>query len=103
MVGAADLSSGITGAVGRIPLRRQQHQLFRPGVFAHPGREDSGFLVQGAMSSRRRLRVSIIWVAASAPKSAIAANIRNTHEIPYDTIISPTTVGPAAEAKRSQH
>ena len=41
------------------------------------------------MSSRRRLRVSIICVAASAPSKATPANIRNTDEIPCETIMSP--------------
>ena len=57
---------------------------------------------QGAISSRRRSRVSTMRVAASAPIALTPANIRKTELMPLAPTIKPTSVGPAAEEIRSQ-
>ncbi len=53
------------------------------------------------MSSSERLVVSIIAREASSPTMVVAANIRNTAEIPWPDRTTPTIAGAAADAARS--
>jgi len=61
----------------------------------------ANFPIQRAIFFRRRLRVSIIRVAASKPTIAAAANLSNTESTPPLPSMKSTRVGPVAEPIRS--
>ena len=99
LVAGCATSSGVKNPSG-VPVTRMNAD--EQGFVAGTGIESQDLVAVSDKMSRGILSIPQIANAATAPIIATPKNNRKTGWIPPDAMVNATTVGPAADARRSQ-